>query len=32
MDKENQNEPNTVEGILRNIEQKADTGEYLYPW
>ena len=30
MDKENQNEPNTVEGILRNIEQKADTGEYLY--
>lgn len=30
MDKENQNEPRTVEGILRKIEQKADTGEYLY--
>ena len=30
MDKENQNEPNTVDGILRKIEEKADTGEYLY--
>ena len=30
MDKENQNEPSTVEEILRKIEEKADTGEYLY--
>ena len=30
MDKENQNEPTTVDGILRKIKEKADTGEYLY--
>ena len=30
MDKENQNEPSTVDDILRKIEQKAGTGEYLY--
>lgn len=30
MDKENQNEPSTVDGILRKIEEKADTGEYIY--
>ena len=30
MDKENQNEPNTVDEILRKIEQKADTGECIY--
>ena len=30
MDKENQNEPSTVGDILRKIEEKADTGEYLY--
>ena len=30
MDKENPNEPSTVDEILRKIEQKADTGEYLY--
>ena len=30
MDKENRNEPNTVDEILREIEKKADTGEYLY--
>ena len=30
MDKENQNEPSTVDGILRKIEERADTGEYLY--
>ena len=30
MDKENQNEPSTVDGIFRKIEEKADTGEYLY--
>ena len=30
MDKENQNEPSTVDDILRKIEQKADTGEYIY--
>lgn len=30
MDKENRNEPNTVDGILREIEKKANTGEYLY--
>ena len=30
MDKENQNEPNTVDGILRKIEEKANSGEYIY--
>ena len=30
MDKEKPNEPNPVDEILRTIEQKADTGEYLY--
>ena len=30
MNRENQNEPSTVDEILRKIEQKADTGEYLY--
>ena len=30
MSKENQNEPNTVDEILRKIEQKASTGEYIY--
>ena len=30
MDKEKPNEPSTVDGILRKIEEKADTGEYLY--
>lgn len=30
MDKENQNEPSTVDGILRKIQEKAETGEYLY--
>ena len=30
MDKENRNEPSTVNDILRKIEEKADTGEYLY--
>lgn len=30
MDRENQNEPSTVNEILRKIEEKADTGEYLY--
>ena len=30
MDKANQNEPSTVEGILRQIEEKADAGEYIY--
>ena len=30
MDRENPNEPSTVDGILRKIEEKADTGEYLY--
>ena len=30
MEKENQNEPNTVDDILRKIEAKADTGEYLF--
>ena len=30
MGKENQNEPSTVDEILRKIEEKADTGEYLY--
>ena len=30
MDGENPNEPSTVDEILRKIEEKADTGEYLY--
>ena len=30
MGKENQNEPSTVDEILRKIEQKAGMGEYLY--
>ena len=30
MEKENRNEPSTVDGILRRIEEKADTGEYIY--
>ena len=30
MDRENQNEPSTVDEILRTIEDKSDTGEYLY--
>ena len=30
MDQENQNEPSTVDEILRKIEEKADTGEYIY--
>ena len=30
MDKENQNEPSTVEEVFRKIEQKAGTAEYLY--
>ena len=30
MEKENRNEPSTVNGILRRIEEKADTGEYIY--
>ena len=30
MDKENQNEPRTVNDILRKIEEKADTGECIY--
>ncbi len=30
MDKENQNEPSTVGDILRKIEEKAGTGEYIY--
>ena len=30
MDRENQNEPSTVDEILRKIEEKVDTGEYLY--
>ena len=30
MDRENQNEPNTVNDLLRKIEEKANTGEYLY--
>ena len=30
MDKENQNEPSTVDGILRKIEEKANSGEYIY--
>ena len=30
MDRENQNEPNTVDEILQKMEEKADTGEYIY--
>ena len=30
MDKEKPNEPSTVDGILRKIQEKADTGKYLY--
>ncbi len=30
MDREHQNEPNTLNEILREIEKKADTGEYLF--
>lgn len=30
MDREKQNAPSTVDEILRQIEEKADTGEYLY--
>ena len=30
MDKENQNEPNTVDKILLKIENKSGTGEYIY--
>jgi len=30
MDKENQNEPSPVDEILRKIEEKAGTGEYIY--
>ncbi len=30
MDKEKPNEPSTVDDILRKIEEKADTGEYIY--
>ena len=30
MDTENQNEPNTVDGILQKIEEKANSGEYIY--
>ena len=30
MSKANQNKPNLVGDILRKIEEKADTGEYLY--
>ena len=30
MEKENQNEPNTVDEILRKIEEKAVPGEYIY--
>jgi hypothetical protein len=30
MNRENQNEPSTVDEILRKIEEKANTGEYLY--
>jgi hypothetical protein len=30
MDKEKPNEPSPVDEILRKIEKKADTGEYLY--
>lgn len=30
MDKENQNEPNTVDEVLRKMEDKADISEYIY--
>ena len=30
MNRENQNEPSTVDEIFRKIEKKVDTGEYLY--
>ena len=30
MDRENQNEPNTIDVILRQIKEKADAGEYIY--
>ena len=30
MSKANQNKPNLVGEILRKIEEKADTGEYIY--
>ena len=30
MDKENQDKPSAVDEILRKIEEKADTGEYIY--
>ncbi|MYA71132.1 FRG domain-containing protein [Candidatus Poribacteria bacterium] len=30
MDRENQNAPNTVDEILRQIEEKTDAGEYIY--
>ena len=30
MDRENQNEPNTVDEILQKIEEKANSGEYIY--
>ena len=30
MDKEKPNEPSTVDDILRKIEEKADTGGYIY--
>lgn len=30
MNKENQNEPSTVDEILRQMEKKADAGEYIY--
>ena len=30
MDKENQNEPSTVGDVLRKIEEKVHTGEYIY--
>ena len=30
MDKENRNEPNRIDDILRKIEEKADAEEYIY--
>ena len=30
MDKEKPNQPRTVNDILRKIEEKADTGGYIY--
>ena len=30
MDRENQNEPSTVDEILQKIEEKANSGEYIY--